>query len=273
MSVLKKSGKPGVTDLAENLKGKTALVTGGAGGIGLAVSLLLAREGAFVIILGRDEYKGQKALESIKKIGGKASFYSVDLMAPVSVKDSVESFFKRGLRVDILVNNAGVSGFMGPVVNTPVDELRDILRVNLEAPFQLSSLVLPGMIERGYGRIVNISSVAARVNPPNSVSYNISKAGLNSFTKSLSREVASHGITVNALAPGLVLTERIKKNRLPGLSRETGISPDDLLEGMKAKTDTRKLTSEDEIAQAVLFLCSKGADNISGEVIEMSGGY
>jgi 3-hydroxybutyrate dehydrogenase len=171
------------------------------------------------------------------------------------------------------VNNAGVSGFMGPVTGTPLEELTAVLRVNLEAPFQLAKLVLPEMTAKGYGRIVNISSVAARVNPPNSVTYNISKAGLNSLTASLSREVASRGVTVNALAPGLVLTDRIRNSRLPGLARETGKTPDELLAGMTAKTDTHRLTTEEELAQAVLFLCSPGAGNISGEIIEMSGGY
>ena len=259
--------------MSGSLKGRTALVTGGAGGIGLSVSLMLAGEGAYVLIFGRDENKGRRALDQIKDIGGTGDFIAVDLQDQNSVDNAVQNFLKGKKYIDILVNNAGISGFMGSVVDTPLDELKDILRVNLEAPFQLSALLLPGMIENGFGRIVNISSVAARVNPPNSVSYNISKAGLNSFTKSLSREVASHGITVNALAPGLVLTERIKTKRLPGLARETGKTSDELLKGMTAKTDTQKLTTEEELAQAVLFLCSSGAGNISGEVIEMSGGY
>ena len=259
--------------MSEELKGKTALVTGGSGGIGLAVSNSLAREGAYVLIFGRDEIKGRNALAGIKNSGGDGAFYSVDLLDSGSVETAFQEILKNGLIIDILVNNAGISGFMGPVINTPADEFSNILRVNLEAPFQISQLILPGMISNGYGRIINISSVAARVNPPNSVTYNISKAGLNSFTKSLSRETASEGITVNALAPGLVLTERIKTKRLPGLSQVTGKTPDELLAGMRAKTDTRKLTTEEELAQTVLFLCSQGAGNISGEIIEMSGGY
>ena len=263
----------GENDMSGNLEGKTALVTGGAGGIGLAISLLLAEEGASVLIFGRDEGKGNVALSRLREFGGKGFFRSVDLMDTESVDSAVRDFIGSTGSIDILVNNAGVSGFMGPVTGTPLEELTAVLRVNLEAPFQLAKLVLPEMTAKGYGRIVNISSVAARVNPPNSVTYNISKAGLNSLTASLSREVASRGITVNALAPGLVLTDRIRNSRLPGLARETGKTPDELLAGMTAKTDTRRLTTEEELAQAVLFLCSPGAGNISGEIIEMSGGY
>jgi len=259
--------------MPEQLSGKTALVTGGAGGIGLAISLHLARQGIFVLMFGRNEDKGRAALEQIRDSGGDGLFVSVDLHDVESVNRAVQSFTEGGKTIDILVNNAGISGFMGPVTDTPSEDFRNILRVNLEVPFQLSALVLPGMTAAGYGRIINISSVAARVNPPNSVTYNISKAGLNSFTRSLSREVASRGVTVNALAPGLVLTERIRTSRLPGLARETGKTPDELLAAMKAKTDTQRLTTEEELAQAVLFLCSSGAANISGEIIEMSGGY
>jgi len=189
--------------MAETLNGKTALVTGGAGGIGLAISLLLARQGIFILIFGRDEEKGRAALKRIDESGGEGLFVSVDLQNEGSVNRAVRAFLDSGKSIDILVNNAGVSGFMGPVTDTSSEDFRNALRVNLEAPFQLSGLVLPGMTAAGFGRIINISSVAARVNPPNSVTYNISKAGLNSFTRSLSREVASLGVTVNALAPGL----------------------------------------------------------------------
>ncbi len=259
--------------MSEKLRGKTALVSGGSGGIGLAVSRHLAEAGVYVYMLGRDEIKGRNAMSRIIDAGGEGNFFSVDLLDPGSVEKVLREILNDVSVIDILVNNAGISGYMGPVIDTPVDEFSHILRVNLEAPFQISQLVLPGMIAVGYGRIINISSVAARLNPPNSVTYNISKAGLNSFTRSLSRETAPEGITVNALAPGLVLTERITNIRLPGLSRATGKTTDELLAGMTAKTDTRKLTTEDELAQAVLFLCSPGAGNISGEIIEMSGGY
>lgn len=255
------------------LNGKTALVTGGAGGIGNAISRHLASYGVHVIMLGKNKTKGQQAVEYIKKSGGNASFISVDLEDRKALQQAAAKLLKKKEIIDILINNAGISGFMGPVIETPTEKLDSVLRVNQEAPFILSKILLPGMIKQGFGRIINISSVAARVNPANSATYNMSKAALNSFTRSLSREVASKGITVNALAPGLVLTERIKTQRLPGLAKATGKTPEQILKSMTLRSDTGRLTTETEIAQSVLFLCSPAAANISGEIIEMSGGY
>jgi len=256
-----------------NLKDKRALVTGGAGGIGRAISMTLAGAGAEVIILCRDGIKAEETLDLIRKQGGQAAYRIVDLADAADREKGLKEILKEIGRIDILVNNAGISGFMGPVTATPLEELESVINVNLTAPFHLAQLVLPGMQEKGWGRIINLSSVAPRVNPPFSVTYNISKAALNSFTSSLSRETASQGVTVNAVAPGLVLTDRIKNKRIPGLAAEKGMKEEELLAGMKSKSDTRELTTESELAETVLFLCSPAARNISGEVIEVSGGY
>lgn len=257
----------------KNLSGKTALVTGGAGGIGRALSVHLAEAGAGLIILARNRDRAEQTVAEIKKNGGEARYILLNLENRTEVDEAVRVLLADEGRIDILINNAGVSGFMGSVIDTPLEEMDDILSVNLIVPFQLSQLLLPGMMENGFGRIVNISSVAPRVNPPNSVTYNISKAGLNSLTKSLSREVAAGGVTVNAIAPGLVMTDRVKNSRLPGLAKETGKGTEEILQGMLSRTDTKRLTTEEELAHAVLFLCSDGARNMTGEVLEMSGGF
>ena len=166
-----------------------------------------------------------------------------------------------------------MTSFMGPVTETPPEEMEKVLNINLMGPFILSKLILPGMIEKSWGRIINISSIAPRVNPPHSATYNISKAGLNSLTTSLSREVGASGISVNALAPGLVLTDRIKNSRIPGLAAASGKTEEEILESMTSRSDTKRLSTEDELAQTVLFLCSRAARNISGEIIEISGGF
>lgn len=254
------------------LQGKTALVTGGAGGIGRAISLNLSKAGARLIILGRDRTKGDEVVAEIESAGGRARFLPTDL-SDMDMMESAVSELAEEEPIEILVNNAGISGYTGPVLETPISELNSVLQVNAVAPFLLSRLLLPGMMKLGSGRIINISSVASRVNPPNSTGYNMSKAALNSFTSSLSREVAAGGITVNAIAPGLVLTDRIRNSRIPQLAEASGRSPDEVLAGMTSGTDTGRLTTKEELAEAVRFLCSEGARNITGEIIEMSGGY
>lgn len=129
------------------------------------------------------------------------------------------------------------------------------------------------MIEKGYGRIINFSSVAPRVTPPNSATYNMSKAAVNALTKTLSREVASYGITVNAVSPGMVMTERILKSRIPGMAKESGISPEEYLLKLTEDTDTRRLTKEEDVAELVMFLASKAFQNITGEIVNIAGGY
>ncbi len=255
------------------LNGKTALVTGGAGGIGREISRTLASAGARVIILCRDSVKAEETLKMIQEEGGSAAYHLINLSDAAERDAGLKKVLADNGSVDILVNNAGISGFMGPVADTPLEELNAVFEVNLNAPFHLAKLVIPGMTEKGFGRIINISSVASRVTPAWTTTYNMSKAALDAFTASLSREIASRGITVNSVAPGLVLTERILTKRVPGLAAERGISEEDVLNGMKSKSDTRRLTTETELAGTILFLCSPAAGNISGEVIEMSGGY
>ncbi|MCG8454174.1 MAG: SDR family oxidoreductase [Spirochaetales bacterium] len=252
---------------------KTALITGGAGGIGLAIAQRLAADGTQLILLGRNQEKGDAALALLTQTGATVEFHSVDIGNQENLSHAMEQILQNHPQIDILVNNAALSGFTGPVLETPAEALDSVLAVNLVAPFLITQFLLPGMKKAGYGRIINISSVAPRVNPPHSVTYNMSKAGLNSFTASLSREVAAQGITVNAIAPGLVLTNRIKDSRLPSLAKESGRSTDEVLQAMTSRCDTKRLTTEEELADAAAFLCTPSARNITGQILEMSGGY
>lgn len=257
----------------KSMKGKTAIVTGGAGGIGKAISIKLAQSGVNVVIFGRDIEKGKNTVETIKHSGGKASFFHTDLAVDKEIESSLEQVLSDFGHVDILVNNAAVSGYMGAVVETPIEEVEKVLKVNLISIFHLCKLVLPKMIENGFGRIINISSVAYRKSPPNSATYNISKGGLNILTTTLSKEVASHGITVNAVAPGLVLTERIIKSRIPGMARKRGLSQEAMMKELTVGTDTGRLTKEEDVAELVRFLASDISGNITGEIINIAGGF
>ncbi|MCK5059162.1 MAG: SDR family oxidoreductase [Candidatus Aminicenantes bacterium] len=254
------------------IQAKTAIITGGAGGIGKAISLKLAQAGVKIIIFARDKMKGKNTVEAINSGGGEAFFYHTDLSSSKEIDQSTKQVINLFGNVDILVNNAAISGYMGPVVETPLADVENVLKVNLISIFHLSKLILPKMIENRFGRIINISSVAYRQSPPNSATYNISKGGLNILTKTLSKEVASYGITVNAIAPGLVLTERILTSRLPGLAKKRGITQDEMMKELTAGTDTGKLTKEEDVAELVMFLASDVSGNITGEIINVSGG-
>ncbi len=255
------------------MQDKIAIVTGGASGIGKAISTRLSKAAATVIIFGRNVERGNRTVAEIAEDGGKAEFYRTDLISGKDIEKSMSQVLTKYDNVDILVNNAGISGFMGPVVDTPMQEVEDVLKVNLTSIFHLSKLVLPKMIEKRYGRIINISSVAPRVTPPNSATYNMSKAAVNALTKTLSREVASYGITVNAIAPGMVMTERILKSRIPGMAKESGISPEEYLQKLTEGTDTHRLTREEDVAELVMFLASKASQNITGEIVNVAGGF
>jgi len=255
------------------MQGKVAVVTGGSGGIGKAISLKLAIAGMKVIILSRNRERGEETIGSIIEKGGEAFFFSTNLAVEKEINDTFTEIIDAFDHVDVLVNNAAISGYMGPVSETPLKELENVLKVNLISIFHLCKLVLPSMIERGFGRIINISSVASRKSPPNSATYNISKAGVNTFTTTLSKEVASYGITVNAVAPGLVLTERIINSRLPGMAGKLGITPEQMVEKLQEDTDTKQLTRVDDVAELVMFLASNVSKNITGEIINISGGY
>jgi NAD(P)-dependent dehydrogenase (short-subunit alcohol dehydrogenase family) len=257
----------------KTMQDRIAIVTGGAGGIGKAISVRLANAGTTVIIFGRNEERGKLTVEAIQSEGGKAVFVRTDLISGKNIEQSVQNVLDEYGGVDILVNNAAISGYMGPVIDTPMEDVEDVMKINLISTFHLSKLLIPKMIEKGYGRIINISSVAPRVTPAHSATYNMSKAGLNALTRTLSREVAVYGITVNAIAPGLVLTDRIKNSRLPGMARNTGSTPEEVLEKLAADTDTKKLTKEEDVAELVMFLASKASGNITGEIVNIAGGF
>lgn len=235
--------------------GRTAVVTGGGRGIGAAVCRALAAGGASVVVLDRD---AAPAEEIAKETGGTALV--LDVADPEAVAAGL-----RGLGAEILVNNAGYDQFAW-FTDVTVDQWRALIAVNLEGVLACTQAVLPGMQRAGYGRIVNVSSEAGRIGSKGNAVYAATKGAVIAFSKSIARENARFGITVNTVCPGPIDTPLLDKVRALG---ERGAAME---AAMKAGTQLGRLGTPVEAAAAIAFLCSPDASYITGETLGVSGG-
>jgi 2-hydroxycyclohexanecarboxyl-CoA dehydrogenase len=238
------------------LEGRTALVTGGAKGIGAAISRRLAAEGADVTI-------GDIDVEGAAEVAGEIGAESMRL--DVTDNDSARAAVDAIGRLDILVNNAGMDEF-GFFTETDPDQWGRIVAVNLGGVFACTHAVLPGMQQAGYGRIVSIASEAGRVGSKGSAVYSAAKGGVIAFTKTIARENARYGITANAIAPGPIDTPLLRS------ALEFGELGEKVIETMKSATQLRRLGEPEEVAAAVAFLASDDASYVTGETLGVSGG-
>jgi NAD(P)-dependent dehydrogenase (short-subunit alcohol dehydrogenase family) len=238
------------------LEGRTALVTGGAKGIGAAIARRLAAEGADVTI-GDIDVDG--AAEVAGEIGGES------MRLDVTDNDSARAAVDAVGRIDILVNNAGMDEF-GFFTETGPDQWGRIVAVNLGGVFACTHAALPGMQKAGYGRIVSIASEAGRVGSKGSAVYSAAKGGVISFMKTIARENARYGITANSIAPGPIDTPLLRS------ALEFGELGEKVIETMKSATQMRRLGEPEEVAAAVAFLVSDDASYVTGETIGVSGG-
>ena len=248
-----------------DLKGKVALVTGSSRGIGRAIAIELARNGAFVYVNYRKrEEEAQRTLKSILEVGGSGAIVRAD----VSVESDVDSMFEQIQResgkLDILINNAGW-GYAAPFRSVDVRLWDRTINVNLRSVFLVTRRALELMDENVYGRIVNISSIAGVMGFAFLTPYSAAKAGIIGFTKALAQELANTEITVNAIAAGIVKTDMGKS-----LFDVLNIGEGDFAE---AFTLTGKVIEPEEIAKVVLFLVSDDARNITGQVITVDSGF
>ncbi len=235
---------------------QSVLITGGSRGIGRAMVELFAKEGYRVAFTYLSSEKAARELSA--RTGALA------ILADCEREDTILSAVAEAEAalggIDCLINNAAISGF-SLLTDITTEEWDRFLRVNLTAPFIFSRAVLPAMIRKGQGRIVNITSMWGLVGASCEVHYSATKAGLIGFTKALAKEVGPSGITVNAIAPGVIETDM---NR--SLSEED-------LSALKEETPLSRLGKPEEIARAALFLCSEGAGFITGEIMNISGGF
>ena len=239
-----------------DLTGKGALVTGASGGIGAAVAKALHAQGANVAISGTRKEK----LDALaKELGDRVHVLPCDLRDRAAVVKLAEEAEKAVGQVDILVNNAGIT-HDNLFMRMKDEEWDDVINVNLNSVFVLTRGILRGMMRRRYGRIVNIASISGVFGNPGQANYAASKAGLVGMTKSLAREVASRGITANAIAPGFISTPRTD-----------ALTPKQV-EAIAAAIPARTFGKPDDVAAAVVFLASNEASYITGETVHVNGG-
>ncbi|WP_439031546.1 SDR family NAD(P)-dependent oxidoreductase [Gordonia terrae] len=242
---------------------RVAIVTGAARGIGQAVALGLARRGARVAIL--DVIEGDETVQKVKDGGGEAIAVPVDLTDREGVERAVAETRDRLGDVDIVVNNAAVSNSI-PFTDVTLEEWRRVMSVNLDAPFMLLSATVPGMIERGWGRIVNVASSSIYTTMPDKVPYMSSKAGLLGLTLGMAGELGRHGITVNAVSPGLTMTPALDAQVLDGRI------PKDAVEAMWAQQAIARVPSVEDVVGPVLFLTGDESAMVTGQFVTADGG-
>lgn len=242
-----------------NLQGRIALVTGASQGIGRACALELARAGATVALAARNEAKLTAVAAEIEAAGGQASAFSLDIASEESIKAAAKAVIERFGKVEILVNNAGITRD-GLMLRMKRSDWDDVLGTNLTGAFLLTQALLSPMLKNRWGRIINISSVVGRTGQAGQVNYAASKAGLIGLTRSIAREVASRGITVNAVAPGYIETPM------------TAVLDEKQRAAMMAQIPLGRAGTDSEIAQAVAFLASEAAAYITGHVLDVNGG-
>lgn len=250
--------------MAEAFRGKVALVTGGASGIGKATALAFAREGARVVVADWMAEPGEATAAEIRASGGQATFVKVDVSRAADVEKMVKKAVEAYGRIDCAFNNAGVEGEMGPLTETTEESWDRVININLKGVFLCMKYEIPVMLAHGGGAIVNTSSVAGLVGFQNLLPYVASKHGVAGATKSAALEYGKLNIRVNAVCPGVIRTPMIERVLTENPAME---------ETLAAGEPIGRLGMPEEIASSVLFLCSDAASFLTGQAIAVDGGW
>jgi 3-hydroxybutyrate dehydrogenase len=248
--------------MTDDLRGRHALVTGGGSGIGAAVAEALAGAGARLTLLGRDRERLEARARSLPDAAA--------VVCDVTEEEGVARACEQAGPVDVLVNNAGVA-MSAPLARTTLADFRRLLDVNVVAAFLCCRALVPGMRERGFGRVVNLASIAGLRGAPYISAYTASKHALVGLTRSLARELVRDGVTVNAVCPAYTETA-ILEQAVRGVSAATGRSPADARSAILAEVRQQRAVTAAEVASAVLWLCLPTQAAVTGEALVISGG-
>lgn len=256
------------------ISGKTALVTGSTSGIGLAFARAFAKEGANIVINGlgdADEIEATRA-GLASEFGVRVAYDGANMLDGEAIATMVERAQADFGSLDILVNNAGIQ-FVSPIEDFPVDKWDAIIGINQSSAFHTIRAAVPGMKQRGWGRIINTASAHALVASPFKSAYVSAKHAIAGLTKTAALEVAEHGITVNAIAPGYVWTPLVEK-QIPDTARSRGITEEQVKQDVLLKAQpTKEFVTVEEVAGLAVFLCSDLARSITGATIPIDGGW
>jgi NAD(P)-dependent dehydrogenase (short-subunit alcohol dehydrogenase family) len=248
------------------LENKVAVVTGGTSGIGEAICLLFAKEGARVVVAGRSESRGTDVAEKIKAAGGEAVFVRTDVAELESLERLARAAVESFGRVDVLVNNAGMA-LVKNIVDTTEEEYDQVMDVNLKSIYRLSKLLLPQMLERRSGAIINVASQLALVAAPNFAVYAASKGAILNLSRAMALDCAKHGVRVNTLCPGAVETPLLMNQ----FKEEAG--PQGGFQDLVDLHPLGRIGRPEEIASAALFLATDDSSFVTGAPLVVDGGY
>jgi 2-dehydro-3-deoxy-L-rhamnonate dehydrogenase (NAD+) len=242
-----------------DLSGRVAIVTGGARGIGLAVARRILLSGGAVSIWDVDQNALEQARADLASFG-EVGCMTVELTSEPEINSSVQNTLKRFGKIDIVINNAGITGGNKPTWELDPEVWRRVIEVNLVAPFLLCHAVVPALLANGYGRIINVASVAGKEGNPNASHYSASKAGLIGLTKSLAKELATKNILVNCVTPAAAKTDIFRQMK------------QEHIDYMLSKIPMNRFVEPDEVASLICWLASDECSFSTGAVFDVSGG-
>jgi NAD(P)-dependent dehydrogenase (short-subunit alcohol dehydrogenase family) len=243
-----------------DFKGRVALITGGAGGIGMAVARRFTARGAAVVLADIKQNAAEQAAAELAREGHKAEGLAGDVSRPDQAEDLVRRALDAFGRIDILVNNAGYMGRTAPLWELTDEDWQNVMDVDLSSVFYMSRAVIPHMRERGSGNIINVSSIAGKEGTPQLIPYSVAKAGIIAFTKALGKEVIREGIRVNCVAPAIVETPLLDQ------------LPKEAVDLMLSKAPMGRFGTADEVAAVIQFLASDDASFLTAQCFDASGG-